>query len=238
MAGMIMGIRPIHGPDPHDHGLAEHVSIVAGGSLAGLDASRRAEWRQDTRWPGSAGREVHDFGGGSLGGRPVAKNRTQVHPAGVTRGRGGGAQRAGGEVHLGVGGGGVRVVEHEMVDQAARGPARESAGDRGGGERGIREGRLVPRWAPASGPWAHRPSAPRAAATSASSGAVTVTHTRIPAARSAAMMSSPGQPNVKLTTAGGPASRAASLASQSSSSQPAAPNRTPSAAASGSSSAR
>ena len=46
---------------------------------------------------------------------------------------------------------------------------------------------------------------------------VTVTQTTLPAARNAAMTPGSGQPNVKLTTAGGRASRAASFASQSSS---------------------
>jgi len=67
---------------------------------------------------------------------------------------------------------------------------------------------------------------------------VTVTHTRLPAAVSAATTSGSGQPKVKLTTAGGWASRTASFASQSSSFQSGVPGRAPSAAASGSSSAR
>ena len=103
---------------------------------------------------------------------------------------------------------------------------------------GLADAVNVPRCAPASGPWTHSPSAPRAAAAAASSGVVTVTHTWLPAARSAAMTPCCGQPKVKLTTAGGSASRAASFASQSSSSQSGAPGWTPSAAASGSSSAR
>jgi hypothetical protein len=43
------------------------------------------------------------------------------------------------------------MVEHESVDQAARGPAGERPGDRGAGELWVGEGRLVQRVGPASG---------------------------------------------------------------------------------------
>jgi hypothetical protein len=117
---------------------------------------------------------------------------------------------------------------------AATAPSNRCSGTAGGAAAAEN----VPRCAPASGPCTHSPSAPRPAAITASSGAVTVAHTWLPAARSAPMTAASGQPKVKLTTAGGWASRTASFASHPSSSQSGAPGRAPSAAASGSSSAR
>lgn len=90
----------------------------------------------------------------------------------------------------------------------------------------------VPRWAPASRPWEHRPSAPASAATRASSGCVTVTSTREPASRSDRTTSRGGQPNVKLTSGTGAVSRTSSFAAQSSSSHAGSPSAAPAVAAS------
>jgi ABC-type microcin C transport system permease subunit YejB len=96
-----------------------------------------------------------------------------------------------------------------MLVTAATSASSRRSGTPGG--PASRSAEKVPRWAPASGPWTHNPSAPREAASAASSGVVTVTQTTLPAARSAAMTPGSGQPKVKLTTAGGRASRAVAV---------------------------
>jgi hypothetical protein len=90
----------------------------------------------------------------------------------------------------------------------------------------------LPRWAPASCPCTHSPSAPAATASRASSAEVTVTKTSEPHRLTSVITSADGQPNVKLTT-GTPASDSnVSLASQSSSPPAGSPSGTPYRAAS------
>src|SRR5262249_59963360 len=91
------------------------------------------------------------------------------------------------------------------------GPAAGPAGSRRSGGPGApapRAAEKVPRWAPASGPWTPRPSAPREAASAGSSGVVTVTHTRLPAACSAALTAGHGQAAVDVAHHRGAAPRA------------------------------
>lgn len=88
----------------------------------------------------------------------------------------------------------------------------------------------VPRWAPASWPCTHSPSAPAATASRASAAEVTVTSTSEPCPRTSAITSGGGQPNVKLTTGTCASCRTASLASQSSSPPTGSPSWYPSAA--------
>src|SRR5262249_58835901 len=90
-------------------------------------------------------------------------------------------------------------------------PAATSASSRRSGGPGApapRAAEKVPRWAPASGPWTPRPSAPREAASAGSSGVVTVTHTRLPAACSAALTAGHGQAAVDVAHHRGAAPRA------------------------------
>ena len=89
----------------------------------------------------------------------------------------------------------------------------------------------VPRWPPASEPWTQIASAPAAAAITASLGSVTVTTTRQPASDRAAITPAGGQPKVKLTSAGGSASRIAIFSSRWSSSHVGSPRDAPTASA-------
>ncbi|TDV45404.1 hypothetical protein CLV71_11270 [Actinophytocola oryzae] len=84
-----------------------------------------------------------------------------------------------------------------------------------------------PRWAPASWPCTHRPSAPEATASRASAADVTVTSTSQPCAFTSAMTSDEGHPNVKLTTGTLASDSNASLASQASSPPTGSPSGTP-----------
>jgi hypothetical protein len=74
-----------------------------------------------------------------------------------------------------------------------------------------------------------RQSAPARAAWPASPGLVTVIATSAPRRRSPAIVSGGGQPNVKLTTAGAPASSSAILSAQPSSSHSGSPASPPAA---------
>lgn len=84
-----------------------------------------------------------------------------------------------------------------------------------------------PRWAPASWPCTHSPSAPAATASRASSAEVTVTRTSDPCRFTAARTSGSGQPKVKLTTGTWVSCSSASFASQSSSPPTGSPSGTP-----------
>ncbi len=72
--------------------------------------------------------------------------------------------------------------------------------------------RKVPRWPPASLPWATITSASLASSTLALATVVAELMTMIPAAFSAAMAAAPGRPKWKLATRGRRASRASSIA--------------------------
>lgn len=85
----------------------------------------------------------------------------------------------------------------------------------------------VPRWAPASWPCTHNPSAPAATASLASSAEVTVTSTAEPCRLTSATTSAGGHPNVKLTTGTCVSCNTVSLASQSSSPPTGSPSGTP-----------
>lgn len=84
-----------------------------------------------------------------------------------------------------------------------------------------------PRWAPASWPCTHSPSAPASTASRASSADVTVTKTSEPCRLTSAMTSREGHPNVKLTTGTCASCSSASFASQSSSPPTGSPSGTP-----------
>ncbi len=85
----------------------------------------------------------------------------------------------------------------------------------------------VPRWAPASWPCTHSPSAPAATAPRASSADVTVTSTSDPSRLTSATTSGAGQPKVKLTTGTCSSASRASLSAQWSSPPVGSPSGTP-----------
>src|SRR6476646_2760184 len=94
---------------------------------------------------GSPAQPLDDLGGGQFGRQAVALSGPQRHAPGVPAGRGGGAQRPGGVVDLGIGRRRVRVFGDEPIDQPASGASAEGPGHDGGGVTRVGQRGLVQR---------------------------------------------------------------------------------------------